>query len=163
MRTEPKIFGNFVKLLKTTAPSSATLASYSFLSPLRFAVAHAFTRTRVFRRHVRMHAYAIHFALLFSLSSALSLSLSVRLFLHFPGPLAPEEDISFHSVITGEPNLHNTRVARGYRHLHFILIAVIDWISPRIPSARRNEAGADQPSSQSSNRRPRRRGVVRAL
>lgn len=37
-----------------------------------------------------------------------------RLFFpHFPGPLVPEEDISFHSVITGEPNLHNTRIARA--------------------------------------------------
>ena len=32
-------------------------------------------------------------------------------------------------MITGEPNLHNTRVAHTYRHLHFILIAVIDRLS----------------------------------
>lgn len=71
---------------------------------------------------------AIHFALLFSLSSPTLSLLFIRSFFFciFPGPLVPEEDISFHSVITGEPNLHNTRIARTYRHLHFILIAVID-------------------------------------
>lgn len=131
LRTYPRIFGNFVKLLKSTAPSSATLANYSFLllfdllshtrSPTLVRLADAF---RV-RTYIRASCNTLR-AVIFSFISSLSLSPSVRLFLHFPGPLAPEEDISFHSVITGEPNLHNTRVARAYRHLHFILIAVID-------------------------------------
>jgi len=99
------------------------------------------------RTYVRI---AIHFAPLFSFSSALSfLSLSVRLFLHFPGPLALEEDISFHSVIIGEPNLHNTRVARVPPFTFYFNRGNRSNL-PRIPLARRNEAGADQPVEQSA-------------
>lgn len=57
--------------------------------------------------------FLFHF-FIFSLSLSRSYSHVTRLFFpHFPEPLVPEEDISFHSVITGEPNLHNTRVARA--------------------------------------------------
>lgn len=156
MRTEPRIFGNFVKLLKSTAPSSATLAGYSFLFSSIRCRAHIHSHSCVSQRrvpHVRM--YVQYTSRRYFLFRRFSLSLSVRLFLHFPGPLASEEDISFHSVITGEPNLHNTRVARAYRHLHFILIVVIDWISPATPQlAERPEWGgsrsAIQPVEQSA-------------
>lgn len=100
--------------------------------PLRFVVAHTFTHTHASRRRVRTHIRSrntLHAVIFSFIDSLFPFFLSVRLFLHFPGPLAPEEDISFHSVITGESNLHNTRVARTYRHLHFILIAVIDRFS----------------------------------
>lgn len=158
MRTEPRIFGNFVKLLKSTAPSSATLASYSFLFSSIRCRAHIHPHSCVSQRRVRTYVCMCepqYTSRRYFLLRRFSLSLSVRLFLHFPGPLASEEDISFHSVITGEPNLHNTRVARAYRHLHFILIAVIDWISPATPQlAERPEWGgsrsAIQPVEQSA-------------
>lgn len=125
MRTESRIFGNFVKLLKSTAPSSTTLASYSFLSSSIRCRARVHLHSCVFADAYGRASRNTLRAVIFSFIGSPFLS-SFVFFLHFPGPLASEEDISFHSVITGEPNLHNTRVARGYRHLHFILIAVID-------------------------------------
>lgn len=74
MRIDARLSGNFVKLLKSTAPSSVTLI-------LHFSSIRYHTRIRMLVRAV------IHFALLFIFSLSFSFSF-VLFFLHFPGTIS---------------------------------------------------------------------------
>lgn len=134
----PCVFGNFVKLLKSSAPRSAAPSRLRFSSGsgrfhrfclLLVLLVSACQSSQRDDKLFQLATYAIlnlrqfysyssytlplegrqpHLFLPYSLLSFISffssfcLPLSFSFLVHFPGPLVTEEDISFHSLITGE-------------------------------------------------------------